>query len=429
MEIPRNKPYLIDLVNTLGIQDTVEYRTNAKGGDKTRKEDYAVAIQKYFLVKRYGSLENVPKHMQLALKYAPQKACPRNQLRPASKQKELWASVWNDINYIAEEKLDGFRFVMIYIKEEGFHCYSKHIDANELLPIEYTNNFYTKFDPSKLVGVDSFMIDSELICPNHNLCVLLGNNGQVAETQLAAVAALMQMNSEDSIRLQRDEGVIVTPVVFDWLMLNGEMIINQKLWERKAILRKYAPVLQKAHLQIEEHKAYRLSKEKKHVLYDNIINRGGEGLIVKHLDSVYSPDKRINDWVKIKRTVGGVLGDTLSGYITGFKVGEKGSGFENLIGSLEISSNVTLNNEEVEVRSIAWVKSFPLSLRQKMTRYDSSGYPILNPEYLGRVMDVDGQCFSSRSQHIVHAQFKGWRPDLTEFHCTILEETIERLIV
>ena len=430
MDIPRGKPYLIDVVNTLGIQDWVEYHQNASGGDKTSKEDYVKAIQKYYLIKRYGAIENVPRHMNLALQYLPQKAAPRNQLRPASKQQEIWAEVWHSPDYIVEEKLDGLRFRIIYLRDEGLHCYSRHIDANELLPIEYTNNFFTPFDPDKLDrSITSVMLDSELICHNPEFCTLLSDRGQTADTQLAAVSALMHMNVEDAINIQQGEGAILTPYVFDCLMFNDEIIIDKPLWERKLRVRESIPLLNEAGFQGKEHKAYRLSKEKKHVLFDNILNRGGEGLVAKKINSPYTPDARINDWVKIKRTVGGVLGDSLSGFITGYKPGEPGSGYETMVGSVEVSSNVQLLNGDIEIRPIANVSAFSADLRQRMTQYDSLGYPVLNPEFLGRVMDVDGQSFSSRSKRLVHARFKGWRPDMTEFDCNISEEVIESLIV
>lgn len=425
MEIPRNKPFLIDLVKTLGIEDTVNYQQNKKGGDKTTKMDYVEAIQKYYLVERYGSLDNVPQHLQLALKYFPQKATPRNGLKPKSKQAELWAEVWNSGDYIVEEKLDGMRFSLIYVRAEGLHCYSRHIDANEFLPIEITDNFYTPFNPEE-ISIDSFFLDSELLCKSNDLLNMLNSAGLTAENQLGAVTSLMHMESEEAIRIQKG-GIILTPVVFDCLEIDGEFIIDNPLWERKQEMGFVVQMLIEAGLQIEMHKSYKISRKSKHKLFASILDRGGEGLVAKKINSVYSPDARINDWVKIKRTVS-LSGDTISGFISGFKPGKKGSNLENMVGSLEISSNVFLENGEVEVRSIAWVKSFPDALRQEFTQYDSQGFPTLNPDFLNRVMDIDGQCFSTKSHHLVHAQMEGWREDLTPFECTIKQEFIESLV-
>lgn len=427
MEIPRPKSYLIDLVDTLGLSDDVERKYTKKGKECTRKIDYVEALQRYHLRQRYGSLDKVPQCMRLALKYFPQLATPKNQLKPASKQDEIWAAVWEDPDYIFEEKLDGMRFRWIYVRGEGLKCYSRHIDAIEFLPLEYSSNLCMEFDESKLQGIDSFFLDSELVCLNPNFCQLLSSEGLVAETQLAAVTSVMHMNSEDAIRLQKS-GLKLKGYVFDCLMLNGEMLIEKPLVERKKSLLGIVGKLTEAGLPLVMHKSYRISLASKHKFFDTLVAQGREGLIAKRIDSPYSPDERINDWVKIKRSVG-ILGDTLSGFITGFKPGRKGSEFENLVGSLQISSNVIGDDGESEVRSIAWVKDMPLELRQKLTYYDTEGFPVLNPKFLNLVVNVDGQHFSSRTQHLVHAKIIEWRSDLTPFDCTVEAEWIESLIL
>lgn len=429
MEIPRKKEFLIDLVDTLGLSDDVVRKYTKAGKDCTTREAYVEALQKHFLKERYGSLDSVPQHMWLALKYFPQLATPKNQLKPKSQQDTIWASVWSDSDYIFEEKLDGMRFRWIYVQGEGLHCYTRHIDALEFLPIESTANIICDLDESVLIdaGITSFFLDSELICLGHEYCQLLSSYGVAAETQLAAVSALMHMNAEDSLRIQ-SEGAALQAFVFDCLMLNGEMLIDKPLFERKKYLIENFPSFEASGLPVSLHKSYKLSLKAKHKMYDRILDMGREGIIAKRVDSPYSPDKRINDWVKVKRTLG-QMGDSIAGFITGYKPGKKGSELENYVGSVQVSTNVVLANGEVEERSIAWIKDFPQEIREKLTHYDSEGFPILNPKFLGKVLNVDGQHFSARSRHIVHARISEWRPDLEPFDCTLDEEWINNLVL
>ncbi len=426
MDIPRKKSFLIDLVETLSLSDLVQREYTKNGKDKTTKLAYVQTLQAYYLTQRYGSLDNVPEYMKLALYYWVQKASPRNNLKPKSKQPEIWADMWNNPDYIVEEKLDGVRFVSIFVRGEGLHTFSRHIDAVEFLPIEYTANYLTRFDESKLIGIDSFILDSELVCPNHDLCQLLSLQGVTAETQLSAVASLMHMNPEASLELQRN-GAIVEPHVFDCMYLNGQDLRQQPLHIRRREMLARVEHIQASGFDIILHKSYMISRDKKQMMFDKIIARNGEGLIAKHINSVYTPDGRNNDWIKIKRTVS-LTGDTISAYITGYKPGKSGSDFENLIGSVEISTNVILESGDIEEHSIGWLKSFALTLRKDMTHYDDQGFPILNPEYYGKVVDVDGQNFSSRSKHLNHARIIDWRPDLTPEHCSLKQTTINELI-
>ena len=97
---------------------------------------------------------------------------------------------------------------------------------------------------------------------------------------------------------------------------------------------------------------------------------------------------------------------------------------------MELSSNViSYDGEESTVKSIAWIKSFSDEIRERMTSYDEFGNPYLNPEYLGKVMELDGQCFSPRSKHLVHARIVEWRPDKTSDDCVILQSDIDQQVV
>lgn len=430
MEIPRTKLELWQIVRSLGIESYVihKFAKSAKNPDGTTKDvtrriDLVWAIQRYYIEQRYGSVGECPKHLQLILDIPPQLACRKNQLKES-----MWQDLWISDNYVFEEKLNGLRFLIIYFEDEGLHVYSRHIDANEMLPIEYTDKFVTNFNPAKL-GFSSFMIDSELRCLNPYISTVLESRGVVTETELQAVSSLLQLNVEDSHRIQIEQDATLIPNTFDCMFLNGISLCSSPLYIRRKHLIDLVKNLQFCGMIIRLHSSFRLPPAKRYLFYERVLVADGEGLIVKRIDSPYSPDKRNGDWIKVKRSANQVLGDTISGWITGYKRGKKGGAFYNYVGSFEVSAHVFNDAGEPVVKSIAWIKAFSMQDREAMTCYDDQGEPYLNPEYMGKVLEVDGQCFSPRSKHLVHAKLVEWRDDKSHDDCTLLQSDINKQIV
>jgi ATP-dependent DNA ligase len=429
MEIPRKKAELFEIVRSLGIESYVQkkFAKTVKDEDGNPKEttgrmELVRAIQRYYLEQRYGSVENTPKHLQLILRISPQLACRKNQIKET-----LWQTAWTSKEYVVEEKLNGLRFLLIYLPHEGLHVYSRHIDANELLPIEYTEKFVHSADMNHFPW--SFMIDSELRCTNPYVSTILDKHGVVTETELQAVASLLQLNVKDSRRIQIEQEAHLIPHSFDCMFFDGEDIINSPLYERRRILQFLVRKLEAVGFHIVCHSSYLIPGDKKYQMYERILEQGGEGMIAKRIDSPYSPDKRNGDWIKFKRSANQVLGDTISGWISGYKRGKKDGKFENYVGSVEVSCYVTDDLGEPSVKSIAWVKGFTMEELEHLTSYDEFGTPFLTPEYRGKVMEVDGQCFSPRSKHLVHARFVEWRLDKQKEDCTLAQSDIDKQIV
>jgi ATP-dependent DNA ligase len=87
----------------------------------------------------------------------------------------------------------------------------------------------------------------------------------------------------------------VTFMAFDVLELNNEDLRDQPYATRKAVLKHFLETLRGArHIKYTEH-----SKSPKQ-LFEDIISRGGEGIILKRLDSGYTEDYRSYSWLKVK---------------------------------------------------------------------------------------------------------------------------------
>jgi len=87
-------------------------------------------------------------------------------------------------------------------------------------------------------------------------------------------------------------------MAFDILELNGENLRDQPYITRKKVLQHFLNGLKTLrglkHIQFTKH------SESPRLLFEDIIQRGGEGIILKRLDSGYTEDYRSHNWLKVK---------------------------------------------------------------------------------------------------------------------------------
>jgi len=87
-------------------------------------------------------------------------------------------------------------------------------------------------------------------------------------------------------------------MAFDILEWNGDDLRNKPYLFRKKALKQFIQGLETLrgakHIQYVEH------SESPRLLFEDIIQRGGEGIILKRLDSSYTEDYRSHNWLKVK---------------------------------------------------------------------------------------------------------------------------------
>ena len=191
------------------------------------KDDFVIALRNYYLAKM-----NVTKGLSLMLEIESPMLCRQiKHLKPAE-QKQIWKE---GSDWYFEEKEDGNRMLLIYTPENGFESYSRNNSVEDFLPVPYTKNILVEgFDFSKITK--SVIIDCEVVSTNPNICTILGNRGCITETQLQATTAILALNPEASLEIQR-----VDPLqfkCFDVLYYDGEWVLNQELLKRKKILKR-----------------------------------------------------------------------------------------------------------------------------------------------------------------------------------------------
>jgi DNA ligase-1 len=190
--------------------------------------------------------------------------------------------------------------------------------------------------------------------------------------------------------------------IFDILYLDGRTLIDLPLSERRQILERIAvsydaPIAE--HHLVEDVGAIE-------AIYNEAIDAGHEGIMVKNQDSRYTPGKRGKNWLKIKPlmetldlvVVGGEWGEGRRANLIGsytlacldpesdklLKIGRVGTGLtdEKLLEFTEIFSDLVMREDGSEiVFKPAIVFELAYEEIQKSTKYDS-GYALRFPRVI-----------------------------------------------
>ena len=112
-------------------------------------------------------------------------------------------------------------------------------------------------------------------------------------------------------------------MLFDVLEWNNNNIRNEKTNYRSFMVKKL--VTDSAYTYLDYIRSYEENFDK---LYNDVVNNGGEGLVLKKIDSDYRDGKRTSNWLKVKRV------ETHDVFIIGLMKGE--GKYEHQFGSLII---------------------------------------------------------------------------------------------
>ena len=416
----RTIPELKVICENLGL----EIQPSGKNG-RHMKDDYVKELRKYYLNKLFNGYDNAPASLKLMLELeTPMLACQQKDAKP-----DVQEAMWEDNNnWTIEEKMDGARMLTMIFNTGGFSAFSRNNSDTNYLPIPYNNKIYTgTIDWTKIEN--TFILDNEIICTNPNIQTSF-NNLQT-ETGLQAVTSLLALNKEDTIFLQKEYDRPLKFMAFDCIYWDGEWLLDKPLKERREYLYKAVSQMISAGFNVEGNKWYSTNKK---AFYKNIIKNGGEGCIMKDINSIYKPvsSRAHRSWVKVKKTMNEMLnevgtGDTIDGWISGYTLGEGKN--EGKIGAFEVSINLECEVGSVITHKIAYVGGFDDALRDDMTLIDENGNVTLNPKYYGKIVEVDGYGISSRVMRLRHAVLIRFRDDKNFEDCVYTERFIKSMIL
>lgn len=197
-------------------------------------------------------------------------------------RKEKLDSLLDDDDYVAEEKIDGCHYNII---ENRF--FSTHISKSSGFPVEKTENF-----PHLMAALNKYnrpllLLDGEINYP--------GKKSQDATHVTGA-------SPDKAVAYQEEHGYVYYTI---WDVLRnerGQWLLDEKWANRRMLVHMVVDELNAicAELQI---KAYFMASKAEYVnkreFLNNILDSGGEGIVLKRKDSIYQQGKRPM-WVWMK---------------------------------------------------------------------------------------------------------------------------------
>ena len=389
-------------------------------GKRIMKDDYVKALREWHITKKYGSMDNIPWSMKFMLSIECPQLCKRiKDLKPD--QQEL---VWNSNDWIAEEKIDGVRMIIVWdATEKKFHFYSRNNSVTDYLPQDYSDTIFVtakNFDYP-----NNFVLDSEII--SSNSCLETNTH---CLTQLQSTAALLNLNSEDSKTIQKKYPLKF--VVFDCLYDSSSLI--DEIWEvRHYHATELCSKLLESGFCCELNKVVENTADNQYAkreFFDAVISRCGEGLVLKNRNAKYhATSSRTIDCVKVKRSTADALTKDIDAFVTDYVVGKDDTRNSNMVVGFVFSILLKKQDGSVVTHPIAVCSNVSDIIKDDATVISEDGQVKLNPDYYGRVATVQGQNISARSLRLTHAVIDCWRPDRSaDTTETILESDLRKLV-
>lgn len=389
-------------------------------GKRIMKDDYVKALREWHITKKYGSMDNIPWSMKFMLSIECPQLCKRiKDLKPD--QQEL---VWNSHDWIAEEKIDGVRMIIVWnATEKKFHFYSRNNSVTDYLPQDYSDTIFVtakNFDYP-----NNFVLDSEII--SSNSCLETNTH---CLTQLQSTAALLNLNSEDSKTIQKKYPLKF--IVFDCLYDSSSLI--DEIWEvRHCHAAELCSKLLESGFCCELNKVVENTADNQYAkreFFDAVISRCGEGLVLKNRNAKYhATSSRTIDCVKVKRSTADALTKDLDAFVTDYVVGKDDTRNSNMVVGFVFSILLKKQDGSVVTHPIAVCSNVSDIIKDDATVISEDGQVKLNPDYYGRVATVQGQNISARSLRLTHAVIDCWRPDRSaDTTETILESDLRKLV-
>ena len=414
IECARRIDYLDSQCRELGLEVK-------QAGNKLRKDDYVRALRNHFLLEKYGSVDNIPWSMKFMLSIECLQLCRRIQTLKESDQQKIWESD----DWIAEEKVDGNRMVLLWdADEKQFHFFSRNNSMVDYLPQDYKDTIYItayNFDYDK-----NFVLDAEVISTSPNI----ETNDTQCLTQLQSTSALLALNPDDSIAIQRNDPLKF--IVFDCLY-HDESYMDKPWIERHKQTELLCNKLKEYNFNCElnpviENTEY--NKNKKREFFDELIDNQKEGIVLKNKYAKYhATSSRTIDCVKVKRSTSDSLTNDIDAFITDYVVGNDDTRNENMVVGFIFSVRLEKEDGTIVNHNIAVCSNISDYIKEDATVIDDNGNVSLNNDYYFRVATLKGQNISARNMRLTHAVIDTWRLDKSADGCEVLKESeLKKLI-
>jgi ATP-dependent DNA ligase len=277
----------------------------------------------------------------------------------------------DDPGYIAQEKLDGMRAI-VHITKQGLRIFSRSAGVEDpTQPLEKTSAL-PHLANTKFPGLTGTILDGEILAPSLDCASLSGT-----------IHRKDRQGDNSAVRLY----------VFDVLRVNDQDLSDSPLSARLIHLAVLEPQLQSEYIHFLPWVA---TKAEKHKLYDSVLARGGEGIMLKKIDATYVRGGRpTNNWYKAKKS------STFDCVVMGFTRG-KGK-YNSTIGAVVFGQYA-----DGKLTELGQASGMSDEIRRQMGS---------NPDrFIGHVVEIQGM-ERLKSGAIRHPRFVTMREDKHPQHC------------
>ena len=322
-------------------------------------------------------------------------------------------AIWKDDNqWVAQEKLNGCRLILHFIKGVGTFAHSRTVSKETHR--RHSLGGHLLF--SDLVSDFTATVDAEAIIDKPIDTKPYTSSGGITRSSLHSTAAVFHMGCEASKRLQVEQSAPIIVHAFDITNWQGTDLKRKPLCERLSYLADFRAAINLA--QLDSWFAFPpIIFQDKKTFYDKVVSEGGEGVVLKNLNSCYedSSSRRRDAWIKVKRQV------EFDAFLSGFERGKPGGEWRNKVGCLIFSVKTERGDHP-----IAKVTNFPFVIRKRVSLYNQATNTVeLSPNAYGRVATVSGFEIAQRSYRLSHPRILRWRGDLTQDQCVYGWDSIE----
>jgi len=250
------------------------------------------------LVERVASFENAVERFPEGGILQPKFDGLRCQIHKGVKYSDIYEkSIWMKFLNEKDNEVGLFERVNLY---QGVKLFSRNLN-------DITDMFPELVEAVKGIKSKSFILDGEIIGWDEKK----GNFIPFQET--------MSRKRKYGIS-ERVKSVPVKYFAFDLLYLDDENLLNLDLKKR---LEKLSAVLSKkvGVLNLSDNNFFRSDVVEIEKLFNEYIDAGLEGVVLKKFEGSYMPGVRNFDWVKIKKSIGSKVVDTIDAVVLGYYYG------------------------------------------------------------------------------------------------------------
>jgi DNA ligase-1 len=227
---------------------------------------------------------------------------------------------------IVQPKYDGFR-LQGQASKNGVFLFSRNLlNVTEMFP-ELKRIFNNILEKDIFKDV---IFDGEVVVFNEK------NNSY---SSFQETATRKRKNNIDQFEITHP----IKYIIFDILYLDGKSIINEPYFERLLIINDLLKKINN-NIFVAVKSDYISSKEEIENLQIEYIKSGYEGIMIKKINSKYSPGKRTKDWIKYKKIQKSKLGDTIDVVVVGYYFGQ-GKRINQHIGAILVAVYDQKNDE------------------------------------------------------------------------------------